>query len=77
MKKAEIKRLEIKKLRKKYFKVLIFLFSIFYSLFSAVYADDKIVSLTFHDGPNPKSTPQLLKILDEKKSAYQIFLEKE
>ena len=28
-------------------------------------SDDKIISLTFHDGPNPKSTPQLLKILDD------------
>jgi len=32
---------------------------------SCLHSDDKIISLTFHDGPNPKSTPQLLKILDD------------
>lgn len=34
-------------------------------LLSVANAEDKIISLTFHDGPNPKSTPQLLKILDD------------
>lgn len=38
MKKTEIKKTEIKRLRRKCFKVLIFLFSIFYSLFSVVNA---------------------------------------
>jgi len=32
---------------------------------SCLHSDGKIISLTFHDGPNPKSTPQLLKILDD------------
>jgi len=39
MKQTEIKKIEIKKLGEKRYKVLIFLFSIFYSLFSAVYAE--------------------------------------
>ncbi|MEW6555729.1 MAG: polysaccharide deacetylase family protein [Elusimicrobiota bacterium] len=34
-------------------------------LFAYVFGAEKIISLTFHDGPNPKSTPQLLKILDD------------
>ncbi|PIU83073.1 MAG: hypothetical protein COS68_05890 [Elusimicrobia bacterium CG06_land_8_20_14_3_00_38_11] len=38
MKKPEIKKLEIKRLRRKCFKVFILLFAILYSLFSAVYA---------------------------------------
>ncbi len=36
-----------------------------YHLITCLHCDDKIISLTFHDGPNPKSTPQLLKILDD------------
>ncbi len=35
-----------------------------YHLITRLYSEDKIISLTFHDGPNPNSTPQLLKILD-------------
>lgn len=43
--------------------ILVFHFFVF-SLSHFLYAEDKIISLTFHDGPNLKSTPQLLKILD-------------
>jgi peptidoglycan-N-acetylglucosamine deacetylase len=47
-------------------KELSFLFVICWLLVAgSLYASDKVVSLTFHDGPNPKSTPQLLKILDD------------
>ena len=42
MKKSEIKKIEIKRLEKKSFKVLILLFSILYSLFSAIYAEINI-----------------------------------
>src|SRR3989339_1746088 len=41
--------------------LIIFLFCSTVFLFSA----EKDISLTFHDGPNPNSTPQLLKILDD------------
>ncbi|MDO8735269.1 MAG: polysaccharide deacetylase family protein [Elusimicrobiota bacterium] len=47
-------------------KRFLLLSAIYYLLSTTcLYSDDKIISLTFHDGPNPKSTPQLLKILDE------------
>ena len=45
-------------------KIRLLLASCLLSL-ASLYADDKIISLTFHDGPNPKSTPQLLRILDD------------
>lgn len=41
---------------------------------SYLHSEEKIISLTFHDGPNPKSTPQLLKILDDANIKATFFL---
>ncbi|MDD5686682.1 MAG: polysaccharide deacetylase family protein [Elusimicrobia bacterium] len=56
-----------------FFKNKLFVFILFAMLLtldfgpwtSDCHSSEKIISLTFHDGPNPKSTPQLLKILDD------------
>jgi len=45
----------------------IVLFALIFLIYdtSFLFSKEKLISLTFHDGPNPNSTPQLLKILDD------------
>lgn len=45
----------------------------YYKKYEAQFKDKKIIALTFDDGPNPDTTPQLLDILEEKKISVTFF----
>ncbi|MFH0948336.1 MAG: polysaccharide deacetylase family protein [Elusimicrobiota bacterium] len=53
---------------------LFLLYTLHFTLYTCLFGNDKMISLTFHDGPNPKSTPQLLKILDDANIRATFFI---